>query len=212
MVCKNGHGGASGINQRLYTTPPAQPAQEPWLDLTKRDRESYQKGHNDGVAHHKQSVKAALAQPEQEPLGGTREVFEKWAKSLPNYMDITRFEAGYSDCNTDYAWAGWQAAQPVQEPVAWLYKGDAEFDGKEWRDNIRVTTSKQVADWQGKDIQPLYTTPHAAQRPWVEPTVGEWWDWWRVSPAADETEAEINFADFLIIAQAVMTKLKEHIK
>jgi hypothetical protein len=92
-------------------------------------------------------------------LGGTREVFEKWAKSLPNYMDITRFEAGYSDCNTDYAWAGWQAAQPVQEPVAWLYKGDAEFDGKEWRDNIRVTTSKQVADWQGKDIQPLYTTP-----------------------------------------------------
>jgi hypothetical protein len=50
---------------------------------------------------------------------------------------------------------------PVQEPVAWLYKGDAEFDGKEWRDNIRVTTSKQVADWQGKDIQPLYTTPPA---------------------------------------------------
>jgi hypothetical protein len=34
MVCKNGHGGASGINQRLYTTPPAQPAQEPafWLN------------------------------------------------------------------------------------------------------------------------------------------------------------------------------------
>jgi hypothetical protein len=27
MVCKNGHGGASGINHRLYTTPPAaQPA------------------------------------------------------------------------------------------------------------------------------------------------------------------------------------------
>jgi hypothetical protein len=52
---------------------------------------------------------------------------------------------------------------PVQEPVAWLYKGDAEFDGKEWRDNIRVTTSKQVADWQGKDIQPLYTTLPAAQ-------------------------------------------------
>ena len=47
----------------------AQPsAQEPWPDLTKRDRESYQKGHNDGVAHHKQSVKAALAQPEQRPV------------------------------------------------------------------------------------------------------------------------------------------------
>jgi len=36
MVCKNGHGGASGINQRLYTTPPAAPVQEPvetWEDL-----------------------------------------------------------------------------------------------------------------------------------------------------------------------------------
>jgi hypothetical protein len=53
--------------------------------------------------------------PVQEQLGGTREAFENWAKSLPNYMDITRFEAGYSDCNTDSAWAGWQAAQPAQE-------------------------------------------------------------------------------------------------
>jgi hypothetical protein len=138
------------------------------------------------------AVQAALAQPEQEPVfceycGGNDE-------NPPDHC---------MDC---------AQPQPAQEPMAWLYKGDAEFDGKEWRDNIRVTTSKQVADWQGKDIQPLYTTPHAAQRPWVEPTVGEWWDWWRVSPAADETEAEINFADFLIIAQAVMTKLKEHIK
>ncbi len=39
---------------------------QPWPDLTKRDRESYQKGHNDGVAHHKQSVKAA--QLAQEPV------------------------------------------------------------------------------------------------------------------------------------------------
>ncbi len=36
-----------------------------WPDLTAQQRESYQKGHNDGVAHHKQAVKAA--QPEQEP-------------------------------------------------------------------------------------------------------------------------------------------------
>ena len=45
----------------------AQPAQEPWPDLTKRDRESYRKGHDAGVAHHKQAVKAALAQPAQRP-------------------------------------------------------------------------------------------------------------------------------------------------
>jgi len=90
----------------------AQPAQEPWPDLTKRDRESYRKGHDAGVAHHKQAVKAALAQP--------------------------------------------------------------------------------------------------AQRPWEEPRGDEWFEWWRVSQVADATEAEIDFADFLIIAQAVVAKLKEN--
>ena len=48
---------------------------------------------------------------EQQAEPGTREGFERWAKSLPNYIDLSRFEDGYSDCNTDYAWAGWQAAQ-----------------------------------------------------------------------------------------------------
>lgn len=47
------------------------------------------------------------------------------------------------------------------------------------------------------------------QRPWVEPTESEWFEWWRVSQVAHETEAEIDFADFLIIAQAVTAKLKE---
>jgi hypothetical protein len=66
-----------------------------------------------------QSKKAAAQDKlAQEPLNATREAFEEWAKSRPHYMDITRFENGYSDCNTDYAWAGWQAAQPAQEHVA----------------------------------------------------------------------------------------------
>ena len=43
----------------------------------------------------------------------------------------------------------------------------------------------------------------------VEPTGNEWFDWWRVSAIADSTEAEIDFGDFLIIAQAVVDKLKE---
>ena len=47
------------------------------------------------------------------------------------------------------------------------------------------------------------------QRTWVEPTESEWFEWWRVSQVADATEAEIDFADFLIIAQAVAAKLKE---
>ena len=48
----------------------------------------------------------------------------------------------------------------------------------------------------------------SAQRPWVEPTSAEWFEWWRVSQVANETEVEIDFADFLIIAQAVTDKLK----
>ena len=35
---------------------------QPKPDLTEQQRESYQKGHNDGVAHHKQAVK--VAQPD----------------------------------------------------------------------------------------------------------------------------------------------------
>ena len=53
----------------------------------------------------------------------------------------------------------------------------------------------------------INTTP--PQRPWIEPTGDEWFKWWCASPVSDETEAEIDFADFLIIAQAVLAKLKE---
>lgn len=52
-------------------------------------------------------------------------------------------------------------------------------------------------------------TAQPAQRPWVDLTGNEWFEWWRVSKVADETEAEIDFADFLIIAQAVLEKFKE---
>ena len=71
-----------------------------------------------------------------------REGFEKWAKFAAPYMDISRFEAGYSDCNTDYAWAGWQAAlaQPQQqaEPVAHAVVAGALFDFMGW-----LTTRKE---------------------------------------------------------------------
>jgi hypothetical protein len=50
---------------------------------------------------------------------------------------------------------------PAQEPVAWMYEGDAEFDGNDWRCPTRVTISKQVAENSGGDVCPLYTTPPA---------------------------------------------------
>ena len=78
------------------------------------------------------------AQQQAEPVA--REGFERWAKSLPNYIDLSRFETGYSDCNTDYAWVGWQAAlaqpqqqaEPVQERItriAWDERGVRTVNG-----------------------------------------------------------------------------------
>lgn len=43
----------------------------------------------------------------------------------------------------------------------------------------------------------------------VEPTDNEWLEWWRVSAIAYSTEVEIDFGDFLMIAQDVVDKLKE---
>lgn len=72
---------------------------QPWPDLTKRDRESYQKGHNDGVAHHKQSVKAA--QPVQEP-------YDQTALELCNVC-------GWKTLIPDDGCLNCERAQPAQE-------------------------------------------------------------------------------------------------
>jgi hypothetical protein len=85
------------------------------------------------------------------------------------------------------------AAQPAQEPFGYLSIGGNPIFQKE---------KPEIGRWET-----LYTAP--PQRPWVEPMGNEWFEWWRVSKVTDATEAEIDFADFLIIAQAVMTKLKE---
>ena len=65
-----------------------------------------------GNPYHQQlAAKVLRTALEQQDEPVAREGFEKWAKFAAPYMDISRFGAGYSDCNTDYAWAGWQAAQ-----------------------------------------------------------------------------------------------------
>jgi hypothetical protein len=47
------------------------------------------------------------------------------------------------------------------------------------------------------EVRTLYTSP-PAQRTWEE-----WFKWWRTSKVADSTEAEIDFADFMLIVRAV---------
>ena len=129
--------------------------------------------------------------PEQEPVA--REGFEKWAKSLPNYMDISRFETGYSDCNIDYAWAGWQAAlaQPEQEPVLWMSdKGSVA--------SMQEKKMGYVLD--GIFNIPLYTTPPAAQHEWVGLTEEE------IDYQAKKDDHGVYFALGALWAQA---KLKE---
>ena len=111
------------------------------------------------------------------------------------------------------------SAKTIDE-VNWL---DHEPDGRRAAQESASVTYKEVADAMNQlrggtfeqrqialemENKRLYTT--LAQRPWVEPTGNEWFEWWRVSKIADETEAEIDFADFFIIAQAVVAKLKEH--
>ena len=73
--------------------------------------------------------------PKQQAEPVTREGFEKWAKFAAPYMDISRFEDGYSDCNTDYAWAGWQAAQRKELSASEILNMmpsaiPAEYDGE----------------------------------------------------------------------------------
>ena len=97
-----------------------------------------------------------------------------------------------------------QEQEQEQEPVAWMYDwfcDDKLITG--WIAHSEPEIPKSMA----LNIRPLYTTP--PQRTWVGPTGNEWFEWWRISKVADATEAEIDFADFLIIAQSVSAKLKE---
>ena len=56
----------------------------------------------------------------------------------------------------------------MQEPVAWMYKGEPWFDGSKWHEQYSVTTDEQVARFKGNNCQPLYTAP-----PQRQPLTGE---------------------------------------
>ena len=95
--------------------------------------------------------------------------------------------------------------QPAQEPVLVVEKEPDYMSRGHF-----YTGSKPHIDptkiWSLPIGTKLYTTP--PQRPWVGLTEGEWFKCWLILQAVDETEAEFDFADFLIIAQAVVANLK----
>lgn len=155
----------------------AQPAQEPWPDLTKRDRESYRKGHNDGVAHHKQAVKAA--QPEQEPV---------------NLLDARRIAAEYGtpDSQVDNGNLYFALskclehidAQPEQEQKCWcttcrpITMSDMRFvvcpDCGNKRcpksnDHRNACTGSNEVGQNGSSWEHVKPLAQPAQRTWVDP-------------------------------------------
>ena len=131
------------------------------------------------------------AQPAQEPASVTYKEVQDSMNALEKgtlYQQVIAEELGQRKLYTTPP-----AAQQAQEPFGYLSIGGNPIFQKE---------KPEIGRWET-----LYTTP--PQRTWVEPTGNEWFEWWRVSKVANETEAEIDFADFLIIAQAVSARLKE---
>ena len=133
-----------------------------------------------------QSKKAAaldkLAQPAQEPM-------------CPECKAGVLYECVACSSNN-------YPPQGAQEPASVTYKEVADTMNALRKGNF---SQKAAAEEVGK--LKLYTAP--PQREWVDLTHDEWFKCWLTLHAADETEAEIDFADFLIIVQAIAVELKE---
>ena len=139
----------------------------------------------------------ALAQPSQEPVaydktemnGFVQDLYDKKMQESKHGHYETMFHVVHQAIKRA------TPPQPEQEP---------------WRESAS-DYERGFIDGRQKQAQSSVdkAVNRMAQRTWVEPTEGEWFEWWRVSAIADSTEAEIDFADFLTIAQAVVAKLKE---
>jgi len=105
--------------------------------------------------------------------------------------------------------AGYDTAQPQHEPVAWMYDTTLP-DGEVFTDWVSIENPSAVTlpDEGVHNIRPLYAAPQPI-KPWVGLTEEEWLQWWQITTVLDNTEAEIDFADFLLIARAIEAKLKE---
>jgi len=134
-----------------------------------------------------------LAQPAQDKLEQWGcEAFNDWWDS--DYDDSTNpYE---KDTFAYWAWAGWQAAlaQPVQEPVAWMYQSNDEFG---WRDEIQFVQPPNHPVF--RNVVALYTAP--PQRTWVGLKPEEILDLFDLN--------NVYGSKWVEFARAVKTKLKE---
>lgn len=72
-------------------------------------------------------------------------------------------EQGPEHCDCGELWLAEPEpeGQPPAEPVAWMYRGEPEFDGTAWRENWEVTTSHQLAVFKAQPNQPVPLVPAA---------------------------------------------------
>jgi len=127
------------------------------------------------------AIKAALAQPAQEPVAWMRE------DATLKFAEGKVFSVGQPFYTTP------PAAQPAQEPVAWL---DEEEKIIYWHN------THETDDYHGfRRTTPLYTTPQ--QRPWVGLTFAE------ICDAEVIATDEFNNFSELKFARAIEAKLKE---
>jgi len=131
------------------------------------------------------------------PIKAAAPVQEDWGPGPHEYHSLTAapVQEPPPECQTEaekraYAFGWWKAleanrATPVQEPVAWRYRGIFhEFD---------------PSDWAEGPVTPLYTTPPAAQRQWVGLTQQD------INIAFDDTQEGGGFDEF---ARAIEAKLR----
>ena len=128
-----------------------------------------------------------------EALETERENYQDWDKQdgAPEYIYEAITALREELAKPDF-WEGY-VPEPVkpaqQEPVAWMTN--------EVTTGTQVWLYEKTAQRYQNPPTPLYTSL-PAQRTWEE-----WFKWWRTSKVADSTEAEIDFADFMLIVRAV---------
>ena len=104
-----------------------------------------------------------------------------------------------------------EAMKLALEALEPLVRRAAPWGELDWLNGCKAITALREAlekpdFWEGYVPEPvkpaqdvtLIDEGKTAQRTWEE-----WFKWWRTSKVADSTEAEIDFADFMLIVRAV---------